>query len=187
MSPSTSLNRSGATTPKAIYLGQSNSTAGKNRRPTVASSQSVPQLFLVLIPLPGPHSRVFDTPIRLLHLESRPRPPERLPFKPSSHIGLTKTKTRPDQYHTYATTMPSQVASPIPVATAGRRNISLGHLVTSEDLFASINETLASKTSQSPVLMIPNPTFQGSDYSVPNAPPPSPVGKLHHWPASLRR
>ncbi|KAK3327729.1 hypothetical protein B0T19DRAFT_422628 [Cercophora scortea] len=76
--------------------------------------------------------------------------------------------------------MPSQIASPIPIS-ASRRNLAL---VTSQDLFASINATLNSKTGQ---LVTPNHTIRENDYAVPAPPPPSPVSYGGHWPASLRR
>ncbi|OIW31536.1 hypothetical protein CONLIGDRAFT_227659 [Coniochaeta ligniaria NRRL 30616] len=78
--------------------------------------------------------------------------------------------------------MPSQIASPIPIAP-GRR---LPHLMTSQDLFASINATLANKSS-SPVL--PKDTVREHDYSVPAPPPPSPVSfrTADHWPTSMRK
>ena len=77
--------------------------------------------------------------------------------------------------------MPPQIAAPIPIS-ASRRNLGL---VTSQDLFASINSTLASKTGQ---LIAPIHTIQENDYSVPAPPPPSPVSfRDSHWPAQFRR
>ncbi|KAB5572661.1 hypothetical protein GE09DRAFT_1282985 [Coniochaeta sp. 2T2.1] len=71
--------------------------------------------------------------------------------------------------------MPSQIAQPIPIAP-GRR---LPHLMTSQDLFASINATLANKNS-SPVT--PKDTVGEQDYTVPAPPPPSPVSfRNDHW------
>ncbi|KAK0720584.1 hypothetical protein B0H67DRAFT_195583 [Lasiosphaeris hirsuta] len=74
--------------------------------------------------------------------------------------------------------MPTQIASPIPIA-ASRRNLAL---VTNQDLFASLNATLASKNSQ---LLAPIHTIQEDDYSVPAPPPPSPVSFRDHWPQSM--
>jgi hypothetical protein len=77
--------------------------------------------------------------------------------------------------------MPSQIASPIPIAP-GRR---LPHLMTSQDLYASINATLANK-SGSPAT--PKDSVREYDYSVPAPPPPSPVSfRTHHWPTSMRK
>ncbi|KAK5658566.1 hypothetical protein OQA88_1959 [Cercophora sp. LCS_1] len=77
--------------------------------------------------------------------------------------------------------MPTQVASPIPIAAPRRTNLSL---ITGQDLFASINATLASKSS---TLVGPIHTIQENDYSVPAPPPPSPVSFHNHWPQSIRR
>jgi len=79
-----------------------------------------------------------------------------------------------------ANTMPTQVASPIPIS-APRRNLTL---MTGQDLFASLNATLASKTDQ---LVTPMHSIRENDYSVPAPPPPSPVGFHNHWPQSIRR
>jgi hypothetical protein len=80
--------------------------------------------------------------------------------------------------------MPSQVAAPlatpIPIP-AQRRNLGL---ITTQELFASLNATLASKTDQ---LVTPIHHIQEQDYSVPAPPPPSPVGFRDHWPTSMRR
>ncbi|KAK0728549.1 hypothetical protein B0T26DRAFT_638927 [Lasiosphaeria miniovina] len=77
--------------------------------------------------------------------------------------------------------MPStQVASPIPVP-APRESLAI---ITSQDLFASLNATLASKSGQ---LVTPIHAIQEDDYSVPAPPPPSPVSFRDHWPASMRR
>jgi len=64
--------------------------------------------------------------------------------------------------------MPSQLVAPVPI-TPPRRNL---HVVTSEDLFASLNATLASNSSQP---ITPVRTIQENDYTVPAPPPPSPV------------
>ncbi|KAK3360176.1 hypothetical protein B0T25DRAFT_565107 [Lasiosphaeria hispida] len=69
--------------------------------------------------------------------------------------------------------MPTQIASPIPIA-ASRRNLAL---ITNQDLFASLNATLASKNSQ---LVAPIHTIQENDYSVPAPPPPSPLARKGH-------
>ncbi|KAK4452350.1 hypothetical protein QBC34DRAFT_377360 [Podospora aff. communis PSN243] len=76
--------------------------------------------------------------------------------------------------------MPTQIASPIPIS-APRRNLTL---ITGQELFASLNATLASKSNQ---LVAPNHTIQENDYAVPAPPPPSPVGYRDHWPQSIRR
>ncbi|KAK0635589.1 hypothetical protein B0T17DRAFT_587051 [Bombardia bombarda] len=80
--------------------------------------------------------------------------------------------------------MPSQIASPIPISASNRRNLGL---VTSQDLFASLNATLSSKTGHGQHFVTPIHTIQENDYSVPAPPPPSPVSFRDHWPASLRR
>jgi len=78
----------------------------------------------------------------------------------------------------------SQVAAPlvapIPIP-AQRRNLAL---VTTQELFASLNATLASKSDQ---LVTPIHHIQEQDYSVPAPPPPSPVSFRDHWPATMRR
>ena len=80
--------------------------------------------------------------------------------------------------------MPSQVATPlvapIPIP-ASRRNLGL---ITTQELFASLNETLSSKMDQ---LVTPIRHIQEHDYSVPAPPPPSPVSFRDHWPATMRR
>ncbi|KAK1754791.1 hypothetical protein QBC47DRAFT_403200 [Echria macrotheca] len=76
--------------------------------------------------------------------------------------------------------MPTQIAQPIPISVP-RRNLSV---ITSQDLFASLNATLASKSNQ---LVTPNHSIQENDYSVPAPPPPSPVSFHNHWPQSIRR
>ncbi|GAB1313924.1 hypothetical protein MFIFM68171_04134 [Madurella fahalii] len=72
------------------------------------------------------------------------------------------------------------LAAPIPIP-AQRRNLGL---ITNQDLFASLNATLASKMDQ---LVTPIRHIQEHDYSVPAPPPPSPVSFRDHWPASMRR
>ena len=75
-------------------------------------------------------------------------------------------------------TMPSQVAAPIPISPS-RSNV---RLVTSQDLFASLNATLAGKNSQQ---FAPVHAIQENDYTVPAPPPPSPVSFRHeHWPTT---
>ncbi|KAH8881578.1 hypothetical protein GQ53DRAFT_473112 [Thozetella sp. PMI_491] len=79
--------------------------------------------------------------------------------------------------------MPSQIASPVPLAPS-RRNLNL---VTSQDLFASLNATLASKSDQ---LVTPMHTIREHEYTAPPPPPPSPVSfRTDHWPitTSIRR
>ncbi|KAL2175748.1 uncharacterized protein P884DRAFT_301163 [Thermothelomyces heterothallicus CBS 202.75] len=68
--------------------------------------------------------------------------------------------------------MPSQVATtplsaPIPIPPP-RRNLGL---ITTQELFASLNATLASKSDE---LVTPVRHIQEQDYSVPAPPPPSP-------------
>ncbi|ETS74895.1 hypothetical protein PFICI_13379 [Pestalotiopsis fici W106-1] len=84
--------------------------------------------------------------------------------------------------------MPSQIAAPVPI-TPTRKGM---RLVTSEALFASLNETLASSNgtndknnntkSQPPVRGI-----KERDWDVPAPPPPSPVSFQHHdqWRSSM--
>ncbi|CAP72685.1 uncharacterized protein PODANS_2_1160 [Podospora anserina S mat+] len=74
----------------------------------------------------------------------------------------------------------SQIAAPIPIPAARQ---PLG-LITTQELFASLNATLQSKSNQ---LVTPIHHIQENDYSVPAAPPPSPIGYRDHWPASIRR
>ncbi|KAK3988646.1 hypothetical protein QBC44DRAFT_329048 [Cladorrhinum sp. PSN332] len=78
--------------------------------------------------------------------------------------------------------MPStQIASPIPIpAPRGTRGLN----ITTEDLFASLNATLQSKSNQ---LVTPIHHIQENDWSVPAPPPPSPVSFRDHWPSSFRR
>ncbi|AEO55951.1 hypothetical protein MYCTH_2300311 [Thermothelomyces thermophilus ATCC 42464] len=80
--------------------------------------------------------------------------------------------------------MPSQVATtplsaPIPIPPP-RRNLGL---ITTQELFASLNATLASKSDE---LVTPVRHIQEHDYSVPAPPPPSPVSFRDHWPATMR-
>ncbi|KAK1836256.1 hypothetical protein QBC39DRAFT_248670 [Podospora conica] len=79
--------------------------------------------------------------------------------------------------------MPSQVASPIPISAARRGNLSL--VTGSQDLFASLNATLASRSTTD--MSTPSHTIRENDYSVPAPPPPSPVSFRDHWPQSIRR
>ncbi|KAG7055164.1 hypothetical protein JMJ77_0007630 [Colletotrichum scovillei] len=74
-----------------------------------------------------------------------------------------------------------QIASPLPISPQ-RRNL---RLMTGQDLYTSLNATLASTTHRpvTPVHMI-----QENDYSVPAPPPPSPVSfATDHWQSSIRR
>lgn len=76
----------------------------------------------------------------------------------------------------------SQIASPLPIPPP-RRNIRLGY--SSQDLFASINATLASNIVRP---RTPVHNIQEDEYTVPAPPPPSPVSFLpEHWPTSIRR
>ncbi|KAL2757885.1 hypothetical protein ACRALDRAFT_1074732 [Sodiomyces alcalophilus JCM 7366] len=76
----------------------------------------------------------------------------------------------------------SQIASPIPMATP-RGDL---RLMTGQDIFTSISETLASSTNDRP--STPVHIIREQDYSVPAPPPPSPVSfASDHWPASMRR
>lgn len=75
----------------------------------------------------------------------------------------------------------SQLASPLPISPQ-RQNL---RLLTGQDLYSSINATLASSGNRpsTPVHII-----REQDYSVPAPPPPSPVSfAADHWSASLRR
>ncbi|KLU86470.1 hypothetical protein MAPG_05482 [Magnaporthiopsis poae ATCC 64411] len=65
--------------------------------------------------------------------------------------------------------MPSQLAMPIPVAP-GRSSV-----FSSQDLYASLNNSLASKSAMSVSYSI-----QDRDYTVPAPPPPSPVSFRVH-------
>lgn len=77
--------------------------------------------------------------------------------------------------------MPTQVVAPMPVAPA-RKNLNLS---TSQDFFASLNATLASRSSQG---VTTSRTIQEDDYTVPAPPPPSPVSfRTEQWHTSLRR
>lgn len=77
--------------------------------------------------------------------------------------------------------MPSaQIAAPIPIP-AQRRNLAL---ITTQELFASLNATLANKSNQ---LVTPIHHIQEHDYTVPAPPPPSPISFHNHWPAPVRR
>jgi hypothetical protein len=80
--------------------------------------------------------------------------------------------------------MPSQIstplAAPIPIPVP-RRNLGL---ITTQELFASLNATLLSKTDQ---LITPIHHIQEQDYAVPAPPPPSPVSFRDHWPSTMRR
>ncbi|KAK4463971.1 hypothetical protein QBC42DRAFT_55662 [Cladorrhinum samala] len=81
--------------------------------------------------------------------------------------------------------MPStQIASPIPIPAASRGASKVDLNVTTQELFASLNATLQSKTNQ---LVTPIHHIQENDWSVPAPPPPSPVSFRDHWPASFRR
>ncbi|RSL39070.1 hypothetical protein CEP53_014345 [Fusarium sp. AF-6] len=58
-------------------------------------------------------------------------------------------------------------------------------LVTSQDLYTSINATLTSKDNRPST---PVHHIQEDDYTVPAPPPPSPVSfRPEHWPTSIRR
>ncbi|KAJ4185377.1 hypothetical protein NW755_008374, partial [Fusarium falciforme] len=58
-------------------------------------------------------------------------------------------------------------------------------LVTSQDLYTSINATLTSKDNRPST---PVHHIQENDYTVPAPPPPSPVSfRPEHWPTSIRR
>jgi len=64
--------------------------------------------------------------------------------------------------------MPSQVAAPVPL-TPPRGNL---RLITSQELFASLNATLATSKDR---VITPVHCIQEQDYQVPAPPPPSPV------------
>lgn len=67
--------------------------------------------------------------------------------------------------------MPSQLAMPVPVAP-GRSSLQV---FSSQDLYASLNNSLASKSAMSVSYSI-----QDRDYTVPAPPPPSPVSFRVH-------
>ncbi|KAK8095919.1 uncharacterized protein PG998_002547 [Apiospora kogelbergensis] len=76
--------------------------------------------------------------------------------------------------------MPSQIAAPVPV-TPQRKSI---RLVTSDELFASLNATLASSDNKPAT---PVRTIKERDWDVPAPPPPSPVSfHTDHWRHSIR-
>ncbi|UNI15724.1 hypothetical protein JDV02_002230 [Purpureocillium takamizusanense] len=77
--------------------------------------------------------------------------------------------------------MPSpQVAAPIAMSSQ-RNNL---RLMTSQDLYASLNATLGTVRPSTPVRHI-----KQDDYTVPAPPPPSPVSfrSSEHWHAPSRR
>ena len=77
--------------------------------------------------------------------------------------------------------MPTHIASPIPV-TPPRQPM---RLVTSEDLFESLNATLASSDNK---LSVPDRNIKERDWDVPAPPPPSPVSfQPDQWRSSIRR
>ncbi|EGS18574.1 uncharacterized protein CTHT_0051780 [Thermochaetoides thermophila DSM 1495] len=92
--------------------------------------------------------------------------------------------------------MPSttEIATPVPVPAPRRQQHAMPTLITSpEQLFASLNATLASKMASangdSDLLATPVHHIQEHDYSVPAPPPPSPVSfNQHHvqWGAPQR-
>ncbi|KAI1850713.1 hypothetical protein JX265_004423 [Neoarthrinium moseri] len=77
--------------------------------------------------------------------------------------------------------MPGQIASPVPI-TPPRKGV---RLVTSDALFASLNETLASRDNRPST---PVRSIKDRDWDVPAPPPPSPVS-FHpdQWRSSIRR
>ncbi|KAH8200825.1 hypothetical protein TruAng_004984 [Truncatella angustata] len=77
--------------------------------------------------------------------------------------------------------MPGQITAPVPI-TPPRKGM---RLVTSEALFASLNETLASNGSNSQASVR---TIKERDWDVPAPPPPSPVSfqQPDQWRSSLR-
>ncbi|KAK4153910.1 hypothetical protein C8A00DRAFT_14915 [Chaetomidium leptoderma] len=77
-----------------------------------------------------------------------------------------------------ASQIAAPLAAPIPIQ---RRNLAL---ITTQELFASLNATLASKTD---MLVTPIHHIQEQDYSVPAPPPPSPVSFRDHWAVTMRR
>ncbi|KAI4595913.1 hypothetical protein KJ359_006552 [Pestalotiopsis sp. 9143b] len=87
--------------------------------------------------------------------------------------------------------MPSQITSPVPI-TPTRKGM---RLVTSEALFASLNETLASSSNGTTAANAAAPVrgIKERDWDVPAPPPPSPVSFHHHhhhhdqWRGSVHR
>lgn len=79
-------------------------------------------------------------------------------------------------------TMPAPHAvSPLAIPPSPRNM----RLVTSQDLYTSINATLASKDNRPST---PGHHIKADDYAVPAPPPPSPVSfRPEHWPTSIRR
>ncbi|POR34623.1 Uncharacterized protein TPAR_05182 [Tolypocladium paradoxum] len=80
--------------------------------------------------------------------------------------------------------MPSpQVASPIAMSSSQRNNL---RLMTSHDLYASLNATLNSSDNRRPSTPVRH--IQENDYTVPAPPPPSPVSfRADHWQMPARR
>lgn len=73
------------------------------------------------------------------------------------------------------------IIAPMPLK-ATQRNL---RLLTSQDLYTNVNANLVSKASERPASPIHH--IHENDYSVPDAPPPSPVMfRSDLWPASVR-
>ncbi|KAK9782496.1 hypothetical protein SCAR479_00839 [Seiridium cardinale] len=81
--------------------------------------------------------------------------------------------------------MPSQIAAPVPI-TPPRKGM---RLVTSEALFASLNESLASNSSTNNSSATPVRSINERDWDVPAPPPPSPVSfhQPDQWRSSICR
>lgn len=81
--------------------------------------------------------------------------------------------------------MPSQLIAPIPISPKARNM----HLLTSADLFASLNATLSASSSKTgEFVTIPDRRIREHDYTVPAPPPPSPVSfRTDHWGSSTTR
>ncbi|EFX04492.1 hypothetical protein CMQ_1420 [Grosmannia clavigera kw1407] len=86
--------------------------------------------------------------------------------------------------------MPSQIYAPVPVAASQRKGLQL---LTSADLVASLNATLATPSvpkynGNSTRLSVDMPyyTIPEDDYTVPAPPPPSPVSfRSENWPTAM--
>lgn len=86
--------------------------------------------------------------------------------------------------------MPSQIFAPVPVAASQRKGLQL---ITSADLIASLNATLAKPSAPNykgsgTHLSVDSPfyTICEDDYTVPAPPPPSPVNfRSEHWPVAM--
>ena len=74
------------------------------------------------------------------------------------------------------------IVAPMPVQPSQRSNL---RMLTSQDLYATVNANLVSNASNRPSTPVHH--IKEDDYSVPDAPPPSPVMfRSELWSASVR-